>query len=86
MVMSGAEMLLKSVGIDPKKIMEDFTTLKDGVLKTLEKIEGELKLVRERQDQIWERMNNEQPNQPAQPLALQLRPQQPPTMQPEKPA
>jgi hypothetical protein len=38
----GMEMMMKSFGIDPKKIMDDFTSLKDGVTKLLHGIDLKL--------------------------------------------
>ena len=68
--MNGMEMMLKSMGIDPAKIMSDFNNLKNGVtqelqaiakhLETIEKqnveiLEGQ-KRIEERQARAWKKL------------------------------
>jgi hypothetical protein len=89
---SGMEMLLKQLGIDPQKISSDFTALKDGVQKTLTKIDERLGQMQEAQARIeasqqlntklleeitaWKRIQQYQSNQPQQ-QPTQQRQQQP---------
>ena len=84
--MNGMEMLLKQLGIDPGKIVADFTSLKDGVTETLKAIDARLTRMEIQQQEIrqWQ-MNQSQPpqpqaNQPAQLPAAQLQPN--PQLQP----
>lgn len=80
--MNGMQMLLGQLGIDPKKITEDFTALSTGVQKTLGKIEERLDGIEKSQAIVlnlvqeltaWKRIQayQPQPNQPAQPQAAQ---------------
>lgn len=81
--MNGMQMLLQSLGIEPQKIMADFTALSEGVQKTLGTIEQRLTAIEERQQTIltlvqeltaWKRI---QVHQPQLPLPVQLNQQQP---------
>lgn len=68
--MMGMEMVMKQLGIDPKKIMEDFSELKSGVTATLETINARLQRIEENQ---WKVQNGQlitpplpSPSQPMQ--------------------
>lgn len=65
--MMGMEMVMKQLGIDPKKIMEDFSELKSGVTATLETINARLQRIEENQ---W-KVQNGQPITPPSPSPSQ---------------
>jgi hypothetical protein len=81
---SGMEMMLKSLGVDPKKIIQDFEALRTGVTKTLaelnerltaiEKTEAEL-LAGQREIILW--MNQQPPQQQTPPQPQQVPPPPP---------
>lgn len=82
---TGIEMMLKGAGINIKKITEDFTALKDGVLETLKRIDAKLERIEKTQEEIiaWQ---TQQSNKP-QPQPLQVQPQPAPLMtRPANPA
>jgi hypothetical protein len=54
-IKSGLEMLLGQIGIDPRKIMEDFVALKDGVIGTLKSLDGRMAVI-EKEQQRMQRM------------------------------
>lgn len=84
--MNGMEMMLKSMGIDPAKIMADFTSLSEGVKKELSGIRTHLeniekqnieiltrvKAVEERGEKAWQKAQEleAQMQQSPQPTAL----------------
>lgn len=79
--MNGMQMLLGQLGIDPKKITDDFTALSTGVQTTLGKIEQRLEGIEKTQATIltlvqeltaWKRIQTHQPqlSLPAQPQAV----------------
>lgn len=84
---SGMEMMLKSFGVDPKKLVEDFTLMKEGVINTLKeisernaRIETYMRILGERQELIWKAMNQPAPLPMlpnTQPAAPQPQPAQP---------
>ncbi|SRR5258708_933822 len=95
--MNGMEMMMKSFGIDPARIMKDFADLKDGVIKSLGSIDTQLKAIAQaqiticnhieaiekRQEELWQ-MNQRALTMSSQ---VQLVPQpqnQQQPMQPEK--
>lgn len=49
---SGIEMMLKSLGIDPKKIMADFETLMNTVQSEQKNINAKLDRIEKRQDEL----------------------------------
>lgn len=54
---NGMAMMLKSFGVDPEKIVNDFTQLKDGVQNTLKYIDGRLDAIEKTQRHIAEQQN-----------------------------
>jgi len=52
MALGGMEMLLKSMGVDPGKIMADFQALKDGVLALLKKLDERISETQKMQAEI----------------------------------
>jgi len=74
---TGIEMMMKAAGIDITKVMTDFTTLKDGVIKTLQSIEEKLEHIEKRQEEIWTKLQQppNMPPQAQQPPAVQNQPQ-----------
>lgn len=52
--MNGMEMMLKSMGVDPGKIMQDFTNLKEGVTKELKEIREHLSTIAKQNTEILE--------------------------------
>jgi hypothetical protein len=85
---SGIEMMMKSLGIDPGKIMADFLALKDGVIKELQGINSKIERIEKSQEDFrqWLRKELEQERTTQQqPQAVQ-QPQKPqPQLQPMNP-
>lgn len=90
MAMGGMEMMLKSIGVDPKKIIADFEALRTGVTKTLDQLNERLTAIEKTQNEIREAITlwmkkQPEPNQvqsQPQPLPVQ---QQPPNPSPSSP-
>lgn len=86
---SGIEMMLKSFGFDPKKLIDDFEQLKQVTTDTLTRIDQRLEAIQKRQEEIWQmnqtslRMSSQIQLQP-QPQA-QSQPQQPQLSQSDQP-
>lgn len=89
-MVTGMAMMLKSFGVDPEKIVQDFTNLKDGVTKTLQYIEQRLDAIEKTQSKVIEQ-NNELLTlmrevtawkRQQQHLLVLNQPSQPPTVQP----
>ncbi len=59
MGMSGIEMMLKAAGIDPQKIVADFTTLKDAVIQTLAEVNETNKKIFSAIDRMEQRQSAE---------------------------
>jgi phage-related minor tail protein len=72
---TGLEMMLKSMGIDVGKAITDFEELKKGVTNTLTSIDTRLASIEKRQEEIWQKL--QQQTQPLPVHLVQAQPNQP---------
>lgn len=61
--MNGMEMLFSAMGIDPKKIADDFSMLKDQVILTLKEIESKMDAIRQAQTEMQEQLQRMEASQ-----------------------
>lgn len=87
----GMDLMMKSFGVDPSKIISDFTALKDGVIKTLTQLDERMTLIQvaearieQRQTELLNRMEELcQMNQRALTMSSQVHLVQQPQSQPQ---